>query len=119
MPIGEEESIPLLWALFSLWPTESERLLSPKETLKRAWWEAANGTQETLGISRRKRKTGSLPTYTVIAVWRGYAMESSQVNPGLRYQEGKSCHKAQRLEGGVGITVSVRCLQLVVKITTR
>jgi hypothetical protein len=42
----------LLWALLGLWLTESERLFSPKETLKRAWWGAAFGTQRTPSKSR-------------------------------------------------------------------
>jgi hypothetical protein len=37
-----------LWAQLGLWLTESERLLSPKGTLKTASWGAANGTQRTL-----------------------------------------------------------------------
>ena len=30
---------------------------------------AENGQQETLGISRRVRNTGSLPTYKGLAIW--------------------------------------------------
>jgi hypothetical protein len=37
----------LSWARSRPWSTESERLFSPKETLKTATWASENGTQRT------------------------------------------------------------------------
>ncbi len=45
-----------------------------------------------------------------------HAVESSQVNPGLRHQGSKPSHEIQRLEDDVGSAISIRCLQLVVDV---
>jgi hypothetical protein len=42
-------------AQLSLWPTEPERLVSPKETLGFASWEAEFGTKQTFVASFLKR----------------------------------------------------------------
>jgi len=49
----------------------------------------------------------------VLAVWREHAVESGQVNPGLRHQGSKPSHEIQRLEDDVGSAISIRCLQLI------
>jgi hypothetical protein len=46
-----------LWALSGLWPTESERLLSPKETLKHASWGAETGTERTFATNLNRGKS--------------------------------------------------------------
>ena len=60
----------------------------------------------TMGVSASFRRPHQRP---VLAVWlmrhsNENAMESGQVNPGLRYQLGKPCHKVQWLENYEGST---------------
>ena len=49
----------------------------------------------------------------MLAIRREHAVESSQVNPGLRRQGSKPSHEIQWLEDDVGSAIPIRCLQLV------
>ena len=66
--------------------------------------------QETGGTSRRKQKTGLLPTYNVLSVLCEHAIEPGQVNSGLRHQGSKPSHEIQQLEDDVGSAISIRRL---------
>ena len=88
--------------------------MCPQRTPVALQREANFGQQETLGNSRRKRKIGSLPTYKVLVVWHGCAIEAGDTHSRPGYQGYQACDKVQWFEDDVVGSVVVRCLQRIV-----